>query len=65
MKGTHSPDCKHKHMLENEVLPDNFGFLYHLLYEEFHDFDSRIDVVGLSHLVPSINTFFLQMVWVN
>ena len=50
MKGTHlTPDCKYKHMLENGVPLDKFGVLYHLLHLEFHGFNSRIDVLGLSH----------------
>ena len=48
---TSSPDCKHKHMLGNGAPPDKFGVLYRLLPIEFHDgFNSRIDVLGLSHL---------------
>ena len=48
MKGTHSPDCKHKHMWENGAPPDKFGVLYRLLHTEFHGFNSRIYVLGLS-----------------
>ena len=43
-------DCKQKHMLENGAPPDPFGALYHLLHIEFHGFNRRIDVLGLSHL---------------
>ena len=37
-------------MLENGAPPDKFGVLYRLLHIEFHDLNSRIDVLGLSHL---------------
>ena len=49
-RDTSSTDCKYKHMLENGALPDKFGVLYQLLHIEFHDLNSRIDVLGLSHL---------------
>ena len=42
--GTSSPDCKHKHMLENGAPPDKFGALYRLLHIEIHGFNSRIYV---------------------
>ena len=45
MKGTDSPDCKHKHMLQNGAPPDKFGVLNSLLHTEFHDFNSRINVL--------------------
>ena len=47
---TSSPDCKYKHMLENGAPPDKSGVLYRLLHIEFHGFNSRIDVLVLSHL---------------
>ena len=51
MKGTISTtDCKYKHMLENGAPPHKFGVLYRLLYIEFHGFNSKINVLGLSHL---------------
>ena len=35
-----SPDCKHKHMLENRVPPDKVGVMYILLHVhvKFHGF---------------------------
>ena len=39
-----SPDCQHKHILENGAPPDRFDVLYRLLRIEFHGFNSRIDV---------------------
>ena len=43
-------DCKYKHMLENGTPPHKFGVLYRLLYIEFHGFNSKDNVLGLSHL---------------
>ena len=43
-------DYKYKHMLENGAPPDKVGVLYRLLYMEFHGINSRINVLGLSHL---------------
>ena len=37
-------------MLENGAPPDKFGVLYRLLNIEFHGFNSRVDVLGLSHI---------------
>ena len=44
-----SLDCKHKHMLENGAPPDKCGVLYRVLPIEFHSFNTRINVSGLSH----------------
>ena len=46
MRDTSSPECKHKHMLENGAPTDKFGVLYHPLHIEFHGFNSRINVLG-------------------
>ena len=44
MRNTSSPECKHKHMLENGPPTDKFGDLYQSLHIEFHGFNSRISV---------------------
>ena len=51
-------------MLENGAPHDKFGVLYHPLHMEFRGFNSRIDVLGLSHFVPVINPIFSKTVWV-
>ena len=38
-------------MLESGAPPDKFGVLY-------HGFNGRINILGLSHFVPGINSFF-------
>ena len=39
MRGAHlSPNCTHKHMLENGAPHFKFGVLYRLLHIEFHGF---------------------------
>ena len=53
-----SSDYKHKHILENGAPPDTFGVLYCLLHIKFHDFNSNIKILGLSHLVNGINSIF-------
>ena len=40
-RDTSSPDCKHKHMLENSTPPNKFGVLYHLLSRELNGFKKR------------------------
>ena len=55
-----SPDCTHKHMLENGAPPDKFGALYRLLHIEFHGFNSSIDVSGLSQFGSCVNSIFLR-----
>ena len=47
-------------MLENGAPPDTFGVLYRLLHIEFHGFNSNIKILGLSHLVPGINSIFFR-----
>ena len=37
------------HLAENGTPSDRFGVLYHLLHIEFHDFNSNIDILGLSY----------------
>ena len=37
------------HLAENGTPPDKSGVLYHLLQIEFHDFNSNIDILGLSY----------------
>ena len=41
-------------MLENEAPLDKFGVLYSVLHIELHGFDSRIDVLGLSHFCSGL-----------
>ena len=36
-------------MLEHGAPPDKFGVLYRLLHIEFHGFNKKINVLGLSH----------------
>ena len=49
-RGTSSPDCKFKHMSEHGAPPDKFAVLYRHIHVEFHGFNIRIYVLGLSHL---------------
>ena len=60
-RDTSSTACKHKHMLENGAPADKSGILLHI---EFHDFNSRIDVLGLSQFWFIVLTHFLQTIWV-
>ena len=61
-RGTFSPDCKHKHVLEDGAPPDKFGVLYRLLHTEFNGCNSRIDVSGLLYFVSWYYLDFLQTV---
>ena len=47
---TSFPDCKYKHMVKNGAPFVKFGVLYRQLHIEIHGFNSRIDVLGLTHL---------------
>ena len=48
-RDTSSLDCKHNQMVQ-KTEPDKFGTLYRVLHIEFHGFNSRIDISGLSHV---------------
>ena len=63
-RGTSSPDCKYKHMLENRAPPDKSDVLYRVLHIEFHGFNSSINVLELSHFGSCYQLQFLQMEWV-
>ena len=56
--------CKYKHMLENGAPPVKFGVLYRLLRIKSQGFNSRIDVLGLTHVHFWYYFNFLQRVWV-
>ena len=61
MRDTSSPDCKHKHMLENGAPPDKFGILYTVCYIQNNMILTAGSMFwGYPILVPAINSFFYK-----
>ena len=45
-------------MLENGTPPCKFNVLYRLLHIEFHDYNSRFDILRFSHFIPGVSSIF-------